>query len=132
MNDATLSSNTLAPNDVAQEAQVQATVDEIKGELAAHKILVYSKGTKENPRCGFTLETAQFFNQMGYPFHMIDVLEQPMKRQILNQMFDWQTLPKIFINGEFYGDTDILNEMQSNGELKTALDSAFPDGKPAA
>jgi monothiol glutaredoxin len=105
--------------------QVQAIVDEIKAEIAEHKILVYSKGTKENPRCGFTMETVAFLTELGRPFHMIDALEQPIKRQVLNQMFDWQTLPKIFINGEFYGDTDILNEMKANGELQPIVDAAF-------
>lgn len=107
-------------------------VDEIQREIAEHKVLVYSKGTKDNPRCGFTLETKQYLEQLNVPFVMVDVLENPEKRQLLNQMCDWNTLPKIFINGEFYGDTDILREMQQSGELETVLSSAFPERAQAA
>ncbi len=102
---------------------------EIDGEIAAHTILVYGKGTKDMPRCGFTAETIQFFGQVGYPFEVVDVLENMPKREILSQMTNWPTLPKIFIGGKFYGDTDILAPMAENGELKTVLAEAFP-GRP--
>jgi monothiol glutaredoxin len=98
---------------------------EVEGEIAANKILVYGKGTKAMPRCGFTLETIEFFNEFGYPFEVVDVLENMPKREVLAQMTDWPTLPKVFINGKFYGDTDILGPMAQNGELKTILQEAF-------
>ena len=98
---------------------------EIEHEVAGHKIVVYGKGTKDAPRCGFTLETIQFFNHFGYPFEVVDVLENMPKRQVLSEMTDWQTLPKVFIDGEFYGDTDILAPMAENGELQTVLEEAF-------
>ncbi len=104
------------------------TVDlrqEIDREVAANKILVYGKGTKEVPRCGFTLETIQFFSRFGYPFEVVDVLENMPKREALATMTNWPTLPKVFINGKFYGDTDILAPMAENGELKTVLSEAF-------
>ncbi|GAC1302929.1 MAG: Grx4 family monothiol glutaredoxin [Vulcanimicrobiaceae bacterium] len=103
---------------------------EIDSEIAANTILVYGKGTKEMPRCGFTAETIQFFGQIGYPFEVIDVLEDMPKREALSKMTNWPTLPKIFIAGKFYGDTDILAPMAENGELKTVLAEAFP-GRPA-
>ncbi len=99
--------------------------DEIAREIAAHKILVYGKGTKTMPRCGFTLETIEFFNRFGYPFEVIDVLENMPKREVLAQMTEWPTLPKVFINGKFYGDTDILGPMAENGELGATLADAF-------
>jgi monothiol glutaredoxin len=98
---------------------------QIESEIAAHTILVYGKGTKESPRCGFTLETIDFFNQLGYPFEVIDVLEKPEKREALTGMTDWHTLPKVFIKGKFYGDTDILGPMAQSGELQTVLREAF-------
>lgn len=106
---------------------------EIEQELADNKILVYGKGTKDVPRCGFTLETIQFFNRLGYPFAVVDVLEDMPKREALSQMTNWPTLPKVFIGGKFYGDTDILGPMAENGELRTLLTQAFPDqAEPAA
>ncbi len=102
--------------------QLQA---EITAEIAANKILVYGKGTKSAPRCGFTLETIQFFDRFGYPFEVVDVLENMPKREVLSEMTNWPTLPKIFIDGTFYGDTDIVGPMAANGELETILKKAF-------
>ena len=102
--------------------------DEIKREIADNTILVYGKGTKDAPRCGFTLETIQFFNAFGYPFEVVDVLENMPKRQALSELTDWQTLPKVFIGGQFYGDTDILGPMAKSGELTKVLETAF-EGK---
>ena len=98
---------------------------EIDQELADNKILIYGKGTKTMPRCGFTLETIDFFNRFGYPFEVIDVLENLEKREVLSEMTNWPTLPKVFINGKFYGDTDILAPMDANGELGEILSETF-------
>lgn len=98
---------------------------QIESEIGGTKILVYGKGTKDMPRCGFTAETIQFFNSFGYPFEVLDVLENMPKREVLSQMTNWPTLPKVFIDGKFYGDTDILGPMHENGELKTVLAEAF-------
>jgi monothiol glutaredoxin len=102
--------------------------DEIARELADNTILVYGKGTKDAPRCGFTAETIQFFNAFGYPFEVVDVLENMPKRQALSERTDWNTLPKVFIDGQFYGDTDILEPMARSGELTKLLEKAF-EGK---
>jgi monothiol glutaredoxin len=102
---------------------------EIDREVAANKILVYGKGTKDMPLCGFTLETIQFFGALGYPFEVVNVLENMPKRDVLSQMTNWPTLPKVFIGGKFYGDTDILGPMAESGELKTVLAQTFA-GQP--
>jgi monothiol glutaredoxin len=103
--------------------------DEITREISANTILVYGKGTKDAPRCGFTLETIEFFDRFGYPFEVVDVLENPPKREALSELTNWPTLPKVFIDGTFYGDTDILGPMAESGELQTTLEKAF--GGPA-
>ncbi len=100
---------------------------EIEREVAANKILVYGKGTKTMPRCGFTLETIQFFENFGYPFEVVDVLENMPKREVLADMTNWPTLPKVFIDGKFYGDTDILGPMAQSGELQKVLQETFGD-----
>ena len=102
--------------------------EEVEREIAEHKILFYGKGTKEIPMCGFTIETCQFFGELGYPFHVIDVLHNMEKRAVLSEMTNWPTLPKVFINGKFYGDTDILGPMKENGELQKVLQEAYPEG----
>lgn len=99
--------------------------DEIQQEIKAHKILIYGKGTKQFPMCGFTRETMQFFDRYGYPYEVIDVLQHPAKREALSKMTNWPTLPKVFINGTFYGDTDILDPMEKKGEIEPLLKAAF-------
>ncbi len=101
---------------------------QIKEEIAANKILIYGKGTKTAPQCGFTVETIQFFQKYGYPFEVVNVLPDMEKRETLNKMTNWPTLPKVFIDGKFYGDTDILDDMEAKGEVEPLLKSAF-DGK---
>jgi monothiol glutaredoxin len=105
--------------------------EEIAREVAANNILVSGKGTKSEPRCGFTLETIEFFDRFGYPFEVIDVLENVPKREALSAMTDWPTLPKVFINGKFYGDTDILGPMAESGELEATLKETFGGAAPA-
>ena len=99
--------------------------DEIKEEIAQNKVLIYGKGTKAAPQCGFTVETIQFFQKYGYPFEVINVLENMGKREALSKMTNWPTLPKVFIDGNFYGDTDILDEMEAKGEVEPLLKTAF-------
>ena len=101
--------------------------DQIKEEISANKILIYGKGTKAAPQCGFTVETIQFFNKYGYPFEVVNALADPDKRQALTDMTKWPTLPKVFIDGKFYGDTDILDEMETKGEVEPLLKAAFGD-----
>ncbi|MFZ1016703.1 MAG: glutaredoxin domain-containing protein [Candidatus Cybelea sp.] len=103
---------------------------EIAREIAGARIVIFGKGTKTAPRCGFTLETIEFFSRYGYPFEVIDVLENLPKREALSELTDWPTLPKVFINGKFYGDTDVLEPMAQSGELKTALEEAFGGAPP--
>lgn len=104
---------------------------EIEKEISENKIIFYGKGTKDMPMCGFTVETIQFLSQYGYPFEVINVLHDMEKRAVLTEMTNWPTLPKVFINGKFYGDTDILGPMAENGELQAIFKEAFPEG-PAA
>ncbi len=103
-------------------------MQEIQDEIKKHKILIYGKGTKAMPMCGFTRETMQFFDQYGYPYEIIDVLQNPAKREALTKMTNWPTLPKVFINGQFYGDTDILEPMEKKGELMPLLKEVFKNG----
>ncbi len=99
--------------------------EEIQQEIKSNKILIYGKGTKTMPMCGFTRETMHFFEKYGYPYELIDVLSQPAKREALTKMTNWPTLLKVFIDGQFYGDTDILDPMEAKGEVMPLLKKAF-------
>ena len=108
-----------------QQADKEALKKEIEKEIAENKIVFYGKGTKEIPMCGFTMETCQFFEKHGHPYAVIDVLNNMPKREVLAEMTNWPTLPKVFINGKFYGDTDVLEPMANNGELEKVFAEAF-------
>ncbi len=108
---------------------MSAIEDEIKEEIKKHKILIYGKGTKTAPQCGFTVETIQFFQKYGHPFEVVNVLNNMEKRETLNKLTNWPTLPKVFIDGKFYGDTDILDEMEAKGEIEPLLSAAFGGNK---
>ncbi len=99
--------------------------EEVQREIKENKILIYGKGTKSAPQCGFTVETMEFFDKFGHPYELINVLTNPEKREFLNQMTSWPTLPKVFINGTFYGDTDVLGPMEQKGEIEPLLKEAF-------
>ncbi|HEY4485883.1 MAG TPA: glutaredoxin domain-containing protein [Nitrospiria bacterium] len=103
----------------------QTIEENIKKEIKENPILIYGKGTKEAPRCGFTLETIQFFEKYGHPYTVIDVLSDGPKREALSKLTNWPTLPKVFIGGEFFGDTDILDAMEKKGEVKPLLERTF-------
>jgi len=104
---------------------LESLQQEIAAEIAQSPVVIYAKGTKEQPRCGFTMETIVFFDRYNAPYTVIDVLENMPKREALNQMTQWPTLPKVFIGGKFYGDTDILDEMAAKGEIEPLLNSVM-------
>ena len=83
--------------------------DEIAAEVAGQQNSRLRQRHEDGIRVAdFTIETIEFFNHFGYPFEVVDVLENMPKRDVLAEMTNWPTLPKVFINGKFYGDTDIL------------------------
>ena len=99
--------------------------EEIQKEIKANKILIYGKGTKTMPMCGFTRETMQFFDKYGYPYELVDVLSQPAKRDALTKLTSWPP-SKVFIDGQFFGDTRIfLDPMEAKGEVVPLLKKAF-------
>ena len=99
--------------------------EEIQQEIKAKKILIYGKGTKAMPMCGFTRETMHFFEKYGYPYELIVMFVETAKREALTKLTNWPTLPKVFIDGQFYGDTDILDPMEAKGEVVPLLKKAF-------
>lgn len=98
---------------------------DIKQAIASHPIVLFTKGTKEEPRCGFSARTIGVFKELGKPFEVIDVLPDPRIRETLSAYSNWPTIPQVFIKGKFIGGCDIVTEMHQDGELKTLVDEAF-------
>lgn len=75
-------------------------MEKIKKDIESNKILLYIKGTKEQPRCGFSAQTVAIFQQMGVPFETRDVLDGSGIREALPQYSNWPTFPQVYIAGE--------------------------------
>ena len=90
-----------------------------------NKILLFVKGTKSEPQCGFSAQTIQIFNQLGKPFDTVDVLAHPEIRSRMEEFSKWPTFPQVFIDGRFIGGCDIVTEMYESGELEPLVEKAF-------
>lgn len=86
-------------------------------------VFVFMKGTGDNPMCGFSSHVVRIFKALEVEFKSFDVLEDAEMRQAIKDYTDWPTIPQIFINGNFIGGSDILQELHENGELKEMLKS---------
>ena len=103
-------------------SEVKSRIDEL---VAKHKILVFMKGNKLMPQCGFSNNVVQIFKMLGVPFETIDVLADEEIRQGIKEYSDWPTIPQVYINGEFLGGSDILIEMYQKGELQQKVEVAL-------
>lgn len=99
-----------------------AIFDTIEQNIAANDVVIFMKGTKQFPQCGFSAVVAQIFMQLGVDFNDHNVLESMDLREGIKQFTNWPTIPQIYVKGEFIGGCDIVKEMFETGELKTLLD----------
>lgn len=93
--------------------------------LSQNKILVFMKGSKLMPQCGFSNNVVQILNSLGVPFATVDILEDYDLRQGIKEYSNWPTIPQVYINGEFVGGSDILIELYQKGELQEMLEVAL-------
>jgi monothiol glutaredoxin len=84
-------------------------------------VILFMKGTPEQPMCGFSARTAGALQALGAPFAAVDILPDPRIRQELSALSNWPTIPQLFVNGEFVGGCDIVTEMFETGELAQTL-----------
>lgn len=93
--------------------------------ISQNKILVFMKGTKLMPQCGFSNNVVQILNAMGVPFETVDVLADWEIRQGIKEYSNWPTIPQVYINGEFVGGSDIMIELYQEGKLQEKLEVAL-------
>lgn len=91
--------------------------DEIRGHIASQDIVVYMKGSKEMPHCGFSGVVVHVLEKMGMDFQCFDVLKDPDLRSAIKEFSQWPTLPQVYVKGEFLGGADIIRDMYQSGEL---------------
>jgi monothiol glutaredoxin len=96
-------------------------VDQIEETVTTNDVVLFMKGTKAMPQCGFSSKVAGVLNYMGVEFADVNVLADDTMRQGIKEFSDWPTVPQLYVKGEFVGGCDIITEMTLSGELDTLL-----------
>ncbi len=95
--------------------------DAIQSAIAENPVILFMKGTPEQPACGFSARTVAVLQSLNTPFAAVDILPDPRIRQELSELSNWPTIPQLFVDGELVGGCDIVMEMYQSGELQHTL-----------
>jgi monothiol glutaredoxin len=98
--------------------------DTIREQTENNPIILYMKGSPEQPQCGFSARVVQALMACGQRFAYVDVLSNPDIRANLPKFADWPTFPQLWVKGELVGGCDIVSEMFESGELKQLIEEA--------
>ncbi len=99
-----------------------STKDKIQKLIDSNPIMVFMKGNKLMPQCGFSNNVVQILNSLGAEFATFDVLSDFEVREGIKEFSDWPTIPQVYLKGEFLGGSDILIEMYNSGNLKEKIE----------
>ena len=86
-----------------------------------NRVVLFMKGNKTFPQCGFSAAVLEVLKRHGVPFETINVLQDQAVREGIKQFSNWPTIPQLYVDGEFIGGCDIVREMDANGELAAKL-----------
>ncbi|XP_039119889.1 monothiol glutaredoxin-S7, chloroplastic [Dioscorea cayenensis subsp. rotundata] len=106
----------------ALSPELKSTLDKV---VKSHKVILFMKGTKDFPQCGFSSTVVQILNSLNVPFETLNILENEILRQGLKEYSNWPTFPQLYIDGEFFGGCDITVEAYKNGQLQEQLEKAI-------
>jgi monothiol glutaredoxin len=106
--------------------------DFLQNAIDENRVMLFMKGTPDEPRCGFSLRTSAALNSMGVQYAAMDILPDPRIREELSALSGWPTIPQLFIGGKLIGGCDIVLEMYESGELADALGVEQPAEEPQA
>jgi monothiol glutaredoxin len=95
--------------------------DAIAQAIGDNPVILFMKGTPQQPMCGFSARTVAALQALNAPFAAVDILPDPRIRQELSAISQWPTIPQLFVNGELVGGCDIVTEMYESGELAETL-----------
>jgi monothiol glutaredoxin len=104
--------------------------DEIGKAISENDVILFMKGTPDQPMCGFSARTVAILQSAGRPFAAVDVLGDPRIRQELSALSNWPTIPQLFVDGELVGGCDIITEMHESGELQRLLGAENGNSEP--
>jgi monothiol glutaredoxin len=102
----------------------------IENAIAENQVMLFMKGTPNQPACGFSARTAAALNALGVKYAALDILPDPRIREELSGLSGWPTIPQLFVDGELVGGADIVAEMYENGELAETLGVEQPEEEP--
>ena len=95
--------------------------EQIKTDISENPVIIYMKGTKEMPMCGFSNQVVQILNHYGVEYKDVNILEDPEIRIKLSEQSGWPTIPQLFVKGKLIGGADIAMELHQKGELLDIL-----------
>jgi monothiol glutaredoxin len=98
----------------------------IENAIAENPVMLFMKGSPEQPACGFSARTAACLNALGVRYAALDILPDPRIREELSGLSGWPTIPQLFVKGELVGGADIVTEMYETGELAELLEAEQP------
>lgn len=96
----------------------------INGIIGGHKVVLFMKGTKHFPQCGFSGAVVQVLNANKASYETVNVLADPAIREGIKEFTNWPTIPQLYIDGEFVGGADIVRDLHMKGELGAMLQKA--------
>ncbi len=115
---------------VMPEPELKDKVEEL---IRDHEVLLFMKGTPEQPRCGFSMRVVGVLDSMGAEYAALDVLPalEPL-RQATGEISDWRTFPQLYVKGELVGGCDIIEELADSGELAEMIGAEQPAETPVS
>jgi len=111
---------------------IETLIDQV---VKTNKVVAFVKGTRSQPQCGFSYKMLQVLNDSRTDYEVVNVLDEfhnPGLREAIKQYSQWPTIPQLYVSGEFVGGSDIVEEMQANGELRQVLEAAAVPAAAAA
>ncbi|MEK9657055.1 MAG: Grx4 family monothiol glutaredoxin [bacterium] len=103
--------------------ELETCLSSIATDVKTHKIVLFMKGEKHAPQCGFSAQVVQILHALEVDFETRNVLSDEILREAIKQFSDWPTIPQLYVNAEFIGGCDIVTEQYQNGELETLVKS---------
>tara|TARA_B110000503_G_scaffold142520_1_gene239587 strand:+ start:837 stop:1169 length:333 start_codon:yes stop_codon:yes gene_type:complete len=104
-------------------------METIKDQVTNNRVILYMKGSPNQPQCGFSSRTVQALMACGERFAYVDILSSPEIRANLPKYANWPTFPQLWVDGELIGGCDIVCELEQSGELKTIISANAPEGE---
>ena len=107
---------------------IEEWTEEIRRDVASHRVVVYAKGEKHAAMCGFSARVMQVFEELGTQYEVRNIFADPNIRPAICGFTSWPTIPQVFVDGQFIGGCDIVTEMYRTGELQKLLAPRAPAG----